>query len=85
MAAVPKSVAAIVALLLIGALERASYVQELPRRIISLVPATTEMLFAMGAGDRVAAVSNYDRFPGEVAGLPKVGGLLDPDVERVLS
>jgi iron complex transport system substrate-binding protein len=56
-----------------------------PRRIISLVPATTEMLFAMGAGDRVAGVSNYDRFPAEVERLPKVGGLLDPDVERVLS
>lgn len=56
-----------------------------PRRIISLVPATTEMLFAMGAGDRVAGVSNYDRFPPEIGRLPRVGGLIDPDVERVLS
>ena len=56
-----------------------------PRRIISLVPATTEMLFVMGAGDRLAGVSNYDRFPPDVARLPKVGGLLDPDVERLLS
>ena len=56
-----------------------------PRRIISLVPATTEMLFVMGAGDRLAGVSNYDRFPADVARLPKVGGLLDPDVERLLS
>lgn len=56
-----------------------------PRRIISLVPATTEMLFAMGAGDRLAGVSSYDRFPPEVERLPRVGGLLDPDVERILS
>lgn len=56
-----------------------------PRRIISLVPATTEMLFVMGAGDRLAGVSSYDRFPPEVERLPKVGGLLDPDVERLLS
>ena len=56
-----------------------------PRRIVSLVPATTEMLFAMGVGDKVAGVSNYDRFPVEVTRLPKVGGLLDPDVERVIS
>ena len=68
-----------------GSPEGPRYTQELPRRIISLIPATTEMLFAMGAGDRVAAVSNYDRHPAEVARLPKVGGLLDPDVERVLS
>ena len=49
------------------------------------MPATTEMLFAMGAGDRLAGVSSYDRFPPEVERLPRVGGLLDPDVERVLS
>jgi len=56
-----------------------------PQRIVSLVPAVTEMLFAMGAGPRVVGVSSYDRFPPEVAGLPKVGGLLDPIVERVLA
>ena len=33
----------------------------------------------------VAAVSNYDRFPADVARLPKVGGLLDPSVERILA
>ena len=59
--------------------------QEVPRRIVSLVPATTEMLFAMGAGDRIVGVSNYDRFPPEVARITQVGGLLDPDVERILS
>jgi iron complex transport system substrate-binding protein len=56
-----------------------------PRRIVSLVPATTEMLFAMGAGDRVAGVGSFDRFPAEVNRIPKVGGLLDPDVETLLS
>jgi cobalamin transport system substrate-binding protein len=56
-----------------------------PRRIVSLVPSATEMLFAMGAGSRVAAVSSFDRFPPEVARLPRVGALVDPDVERVLS
>jgi iron complex transport system substrate-binding protein len=56
-----------------------------PQRIISLIPATTEMLFAMGAGDRLVGVGNYDRFPPEVGRLPRVGGLLDPDVERVIS
>jgi iron complex transport system substrate-binding protein len=64
---------------------RAAGAQDVPRRIVSLVPATTEMLFAMGAGDRIVGVSNYDRFPPDVAGIPTVGGLLDPDVERVLS
>ena len=56
-----------------------------PERIVSLVPAVTEMIYAIGDGARVAAVSNYDRFPAEVSRLPKVGGLLDPSVERILA
>ncbi len=56
-----------------------------PQRIISLVPALTEMLFAIGAGPQVAAVSSYDEDPPEVRNLPRVGALLDPDVERILS
>jgi len=56
-----------------------------PRRIISLVPNVTEMIYAIGAGDRVVAVSSYDTYPPEVRALPKVGALIDPNVERILS
>jgi iron complex transport system substrate-binding protein len=56
-----------------------------PRRIISIIPAVTEMLFAMGAGPQVVAVSSFDRFPPEVEKLPRVGALIDPDLERILS
>ena len=56
-----------------------------PRRIVSLIPAVTEMLFAIGAGQEVVAVSSFDRYPPEVASLQKVGALIDPDVERILS
>ena len=55
------------------------------RRIVSLVPALTEMLFAIGAGPQVIAVSSYDDEPADVRRLPRVGALLDPDVERILS
>ena len=55
-----------------------------PRRIVSIVPAVTEMLFAIGAGPKVAAVSSFDTWPPEVASLPKVGALLDPDIERII-
>jgi iron complex transport system substrate-binding protein len=55
------------------------------RRIVSLVPALTEMLFAIGAGPQVVAVSSFDDFPPEVTSLPRVGALLDPDVERILT
>jgi iron complex transport system substrate-binding protein len=56
-----------------------------PRRIVSLVPAVTEMLFAIGAGGQVVGVSSYDQYPREVTALPRVGALLDPDTERILS
>jgi iron complex transport system substrate-binding protein len=57
----------------------------IPRRVISLIPATTEMIFAMGAGGRLVAVGSFDKFPPEAARLPKVGALLDPDTERILA
>jgi ABC-type hemin transport system substrate-binding protein len=53
--------------------------------VISLVPALTEMVFAIGAGDRLVAVSSYDDDPPEVRSLPKVGALIDPDVERIIT
>lgn len=59
--------------------------QAAPQRIISLVPALTEMLFASGAGPQVIAVSSFDTDPPEVRDLPRVGALVDPDTERILS
>ena len=56
-----------------------------PTRIISLIPAVTEMLFAIGAGPQVVAVGSFDRYPPEVEKLQRVGALIDPDVERILS
>jgi iron complex transport system substrate-binding protein len=58
---------------------------DVPHRIVSLVPSVTETLFAIGAGPQVVAVSSYDREPPEVSRLPRVGALIDPDVERILS
>lgn len=54
------------------------------RRVISIIPATTEMLFAMGAGDRVIAIGTYDTYPPEAQKLPRVGALIDPNVEQIL-
>lgn len=55
-----------------------------PARIVSAAPAVTEILFALGAGDRVAAVSDQCNYPAETARLPKIGGFWTPSVERVL-
>jgi len=56
-----------------------------PSRIISLIPAVTEMLFAIGAGDQVVGISNFDHYPAAVEQRTRVGGLVDPNFERILS
>jgi iron complex transport system substrate-binding protein len=76
------AVRCVIVVLLLGFLADA---QTRPQRIISLVPAATEILFAVGAGPRVVAVSSYDREPAAVNDLPRVGALIDPNVERILS
>lgn len=53
-------------------------------RIVSLSPATTEALFALGLGSHLVGVSRFCDYPSEVAGLPRVGGIADVDVEAVL-
>jgi len=55
-----------------------------PQRIVSLIPAATEILFAIGAGADVVGVSSFDRLPVEATTRPRVG-VLDPDTERILS
>jgi iron complex transport system substrate-binding protein len=70
---------------LLACLTLALFAAAPPRRIISLVPNVTEMIYAIGAGDRVVAVSSYDSYPPEVRALPRVGALIDPNVERILS
>ena len=56
-----------------------------PARIVSLAPAITESLFAVGAGAQVVGVTRYCNYPPEAATRTKVGGFADPDVERVVS
>lgn len=56
-----------------------------PSRIVSLIPAVTEMLFAIGAGPQVVGVSSFDTYPPEAVARPQVGGLFDPNFERILS
>ena len=62
-----------------------AFLQATPKRIISLVPNVTEILFAIGAGPQVVAVSTYDVEPPEVRSLPTVGALVDPDTERIIA
>ncbi|MDZ4804029.1 MAG: helical backbone metal receptor [Candidatus Eisenbacteria bacterium] len=56
-----------------------------PARIISCSPNLTEMLFALGAGDRVIGVTRWCRYPPEAATRPPLGDLYQPNLEAMVA
>jgi iron complex transport system substrate-binding protein len=56
-----------------------------PQRIISLAPSNTEILFALGLGDRVVAVTMYCDYPPEAQDKEKVGDYYGPDIEKIIA
>ncbi|MDB4891606.1 MAG: ABC-type transporter, periplasmic subunit, partial [Gemmatimonadetes bacterium] len=56
-----------------------------PKRIVSLNPTTTELLFAIGAGQRLTGRTSYDFYPKEALAVPDLGQGLRPNIEAVLN
>jgi len=56
-----------------------------PERIVSMAPNITEILFALGLGGRVVGVTRFCDWPPEAKAVPKIGGLIDPNVEVIRS
>lgn len=54
-------------------------------RVVSLIPATTELLFAIGAGPAVVGRTRFDDWPPAAASVPSVGDGLEPSLEAVLA
>lgn len=57
---------------------------KVPQRIVSLNPATTELLFALGAGNRLVGRTTWDLFPDSARNIPDLGPGLRPNVEAIL-
>lgn len=55
------------------------------RRIISLAPHVTELLYAAGAGDRIIGTVEYSDYPREAKSIPRVGDNTRLDMERILA
>ncbi len=55
-----------------------------PRRIVSTAPSVTEMLYALGLGDRVVGVTTFCHYPPEAAKKPKIGDYLHPSLETIV-
>jgi iron complex transport system substrate-binding protein len=56
-----------------------------PKRIVSLAPSMTEILYALGLGDNIVAVTVYCDYPEEAKKKPKIGGMSNPSLEAVVS
>jgi iron complex transport system substrate-binding protein len=56
-----------------------------PQRIVSLAPSNTEILFALGLGDKVVGVTDYCDYPPEALNKTKVGGYINPDIEKIVA
>lgn len=58
---------------------------EVPERVVSLAPAITEMIFALGKGELLVGVSEHSDFPAPARLLPRVGGFSRPNPETILA
>ncbi|MGD8534802.1 MAG: helical backbone metal receptor [Candidatus Aminicenantes bacterium] len=56
-----------------------------PQRIISLAPNITEILFALGLGEKVVGVTRYCDFPEGATKKEKIGGMVDPNLEKIIA
>jgi iron complex transport system substrate-binding protein len=56
-----------------------------PQRIVSLAPANTEILFALGLSDKVVGVTDYSDYPPEATLKPNVGRYDTPNIEQILA
>jgi iron complex transport system substrate-binding protein len=54
-----------------------------PKRIVSLAPANTEIVFALGRGDRLVGVTTWCDYPAAAKSLPKVGDFTTPNMEAI--
>lgn len=65
-------------------LGRTVNIEEIPQRIVSLAPSITEILFALGLGDKVVGVTDYCDYPEEALSKPKVGGYFMTNLESIM-
>ncbi|MCF2649529.1 ABC transporter substrate-binding protein [Niallia sp. Sow4_A1] len=66
------------------AIDQEVVIEEKPEKIVSLMPSNTEIVFALGLGDELVGVSDYDNYPKEAAEKEKVGGM-EFNVEKIIS
>ncbi|MGB8707913.1 MAG: cobalamin-binding protein [Dehalococcoidia bacterium] len=70
---------------IVDGLGRKIMINAVPQRIVSLAPSNTEILFALGLGDKIVGDTEYCNYPEAAKTKPKVGGFSTVDIEKVVS
>ncbi len=60
-------------------------IEKYPKKIISLSPSNTEILFALGLGDKVIGVTTYCDYPPQAKEIDKIGGYTTPNIEEIVA
>jgi len=74
----------IIVLFLLFTIHTPSYAES-PKRIVSLAPSVTEILFAAGLGDKIVGVTNFCDYPPEAKQKLKIGGMSNPSLEAIMA
>ena len=77
--------AALTALILGACSPRTDSPSTIPQRIVSTAPSLTEMLFALGAGDRIVGVTSFCTYPPEALGKTRIGSYASPSIEAIVA
>ncbi len=62
-----------------------SYSEDTPKRIVSVSPNLTQVIYGLDAWENVVGVTIYDEYPPEAKDLPKIGGWVNPNYEAILA
>ncbi len=60
-------------------------IKSMPQKIVSLAPSNTEILYALGLGDKIVGVTNYCNYPPEAKQKPSIGEFSTPNIEEVVA
>ena len=69
----------------IDAVGRTIKLESPPRRIVSMAPSVTEILYYLGLGDRIVGVTQFSYYPPEALQKPKIGSFINLNAEKIVS
>jgi iron complex transport system substrate-binding protein len=85
LAAIPGVCPPLYARLVLDQLGRRVELPEIPRRVVSLAPSITEMIFALDQAHRLKGVTQFSDFPAAAESYPKVGSYVHLDLEKIVA